>query len=129
MNRVISAIKKVTGWYVTSAIILTTTLVLFVVFNVLLGAFYSRGPEPGLLQRRLRRIGSYKNQLQGYREMARLNASGQLGPNFLWCADLPQNETECIYVDTHHYTARFSKRFAEAICQIAIDRRLLPLAR
>src|SRR6185436_9509082 len=32
--------------------------------------------------------GSYKNQLQGYREMARLNANGQLGPNFLWCADL-----------------------------------------
>lgn len=40
-------------------------------------------------------------------------------PNFLWLADLQENERECLYVDAHHYSASFSRKLAQAISRSA----------
>jgi hypothetical protein len=50
-----------------------------------------------------------------YDEMGKLHESGQLGKDFLWCADLQKDEKECLYVDNVHYTAKFSSKLAETI--------------
>ena len=57
--------------------------------------------------------------------MERLYRQGVLGSNFLWCADLQQDKQECLYVDGHHYTAKFAKEFAETVCRMCIERGLL----
>jgi len=67
----------------------------------------------------------YKEQLHGYGEMLRYYRQGQCGPNFLWCADLQQDEKECLYVDANHYTARFCKKIAQNITQMALNAGLL----
>ncbi len=61
----------------------------------------------------------------GYPMMRELVDNGGLGENFLWCADLQQDEKECLYVDFHHYTASFSMKLADTICQMAMERELL----
>jgi hypothetical protein len=68
---------------------------------------------------------TYRNHVAGYSEMAKLAGAGSLGTNFLWCADIQEHEKECVYVDVHHYTARFAKKFAEIIFQMCVDRGLL----
>jgi hypothetical protein len=45
--------------------------------------------------------------------------------DFVWCADLQQGRTEPLYVDNVHYTAAFSKVFAESIVRACLDRKLL----
>lgn len=45
--------------------------------------------------------------------------------NFLWCADLQQDRTECLYCDRYHYTAAFSKDLASYIGQLCLARKLL----
>jgi len=71
---------------------------------------------------------SYQSQAYGYPEMERLYKNGAFGPDFLWCADLQQDEKECLYVDGHHYTAKFSKKLAEAISQMCLQRKILQRA-
>ena len=68
---------------------------------------------------------TYQNQAKGYAEMERICKAGTLGDNFLWCANLQQEEKECVYVDVHHYTAKFTKKLAEAACQMCVERRLV----
>ena len=47
------------------------------------------------------------------------------GENFLWCADIQADEKECLYVDNHHYTAKFTEQFANAIVDRTAERGLL----
>ena len=71
---------------------------------------------------------SYQHQIHGYPEMARIYKEGALGSHFLWCADLQEAEKECLYVDNHHYTARFAKKLAEQVCLMCAERGLLKAA-
>ena len=61
----------------------------------------------------------------GYAALEPLSRQGALGPNFLWCADLQQEAKECLYVDIHHYTGKFSKTLAEAIGRMSLERGIL----
>jgi len=70
-----------------------------------------------------------KRQSFVYSEMANMYQAGLLGENFLWCADMQQNDKECLYVDRHHYTAKFANRFANAIAGAIKDKQLLQHAR
>jgi hypothetical protein len=45
--------------------------------------------------------------------------------NFIWCGDLQRDARECLYVDSVHYTAKFSRAFAEAIVERCQARGLL----
>ena len=45
--------------------------------------------------------------------------------SFFWCADIQRELAECLYVDAHHYSAKFSKQFAEEILQRCRDRGVL----
>jgi lysophospholipase L1-like esterase len=69
--------------------------------------------------------GSYDEQLHGYGQMLKYYQQGLCGSNFLWCADLQQNEKECLYVDQNHYTAKLCKLLAQGICQMALKAGLL----
>ena len=73
-----------------------------------------------------RRTQNYEPRAVGYRQMRALYDRGALGTNFLWCADLQADEHECLYVDLYHYTAKFSKKFGEAIAALSLERGLLP---
>ena len=68
---------------------------------------------------------AYQNQAKGYLEMAELHKQGTLGPHFLWCADLQQDKKECLYVDNHHYTAKFAKELAGHVVALCRERGLL----
>lgn len=68
----------------------------------------------------------YKKQAFAYREMAKMIAQNAPANNFLWCADLQEDERECIYVDGHHYTAKFARKLAATIVEIMDARGLLP---
>jgi len=61
----------------------------------------------------------------GYAEMDRRERRGELGSDFLWSADLQQDEKECVYVDACHYTARFSRKLAQSIGTACVERGLL----
>jgi hypothetical protein len=61
----------------------------------------------------------------GFPKMRVTMERGVLGDNFLWCADLSRDETECLYVDAHHYTARFSKKIGATIVEEALRRGLI----
>ena len=60
-----------------------------------------------------------------YHELSKLNESGELGKNFLWCADVQKAEKECLYVDPVHYTAKFSAKLAETISDMCFERGLI----
>ena len=38
----------------------------------------------------------------------------QLGRNFFWVGDLQRGAASCLYVDSVHYTAAFSRQIADA---------------
>jgi lysophospholipase L1-like esterase len=61
----------------------------------------------------------------GYPKMKSVLDQGLLGNHFLWCADLSRDQQECLYMDVHHYTARFSKRIGEHIVEQALYRGLI----
>lgn len=64
----------------------------------------------------------------GYTQMRGLFDQGVLGTNFLWCADLQQDEKTLLYVDVHHYTAAFSQKLAETIGTLCLQRGLFRIA-
>ena len=71
---------------------------------------------------------AYQKPRQFYQLMAsrlREDRDGEFGPNFLWCADLQEHETECLYVDNHHYTASFTAKLADQIVEMCRERALL----
>lgn len=51
----------------------------------------------------------------GYPLMNDLWTHGQLGPDFLWLADIQKDKHENLYVDSVHYNAAFSKAIADHI--------------
>lgn len=63
---------------------------------------------------------------QSYQLLEALDQQGQLGANFLWCADIQQGAQETLYVDRFHYSDAMSRRFAEAIGRLLLERSLLP---
>lgn len=66
-----------------------------------------------------------RNQSAGYAVMDETAKTGAWGTSFLWCADLQQDEKECLYVDQMHYTAKFSRKIAAAITRRCLERGLL----
>jgi hypothetical protein len=60
-----------------------------------------------------------------YTKLAGIAATNDLGSNFLWCADLQENDPQLPYVDAHHYTASFAKKLANFIVDTAVARGLL----
>ena len=54
----------------------------------------------------------------GYPLMARFAKENNLGGNFLWCADIQEQTTEPLYVDTMHYTGKMSKLLAKTIADM-----------
>ena len=74
---------------------------------------------------RFSRPGAQRNEAYGYVDMARAAQAGELGQNFLWCAALQENETECLYVDNRHYSGKFARKLAEAIATMSAERNLL----
>jgi hypothetical protein len=46
-------------------------------------------------------------------------------PHFIWCADIQENATECLYCDHVHYTSSFTKTLAEKIVHESLERKLL----
>jgi hypothetical protein len=58
---------------------------------------------------------TYQNQAVGFVEMAAMCKSNAFGKHFLWCADVQEDKKECLYVDAHHYTARFAKELAQYV--------------
>jgi hypothetical protein len=61
---------------------------------------------------------------QVYQFLEALNHQGRLGTNFLWCADIQQGAQETLYVDRFHYSDAMSRRFAEAIGRLLLERKL-----
>jgi hypothetical protein len=45
--------------------------------------------------------------------------------DFLWCADLQQQEHECLYVDSIHYNTKLAQKLADRVCRLCLERRLL----
>ena len=67
----------------------------------------------------------YQAHARGYESLERIYKADALGRNFLWCANLQQDEKECLYVDIHHYTAKFSKKLADSVCRMCIERGII----
>jgi lysophospholipase L1-like esterase len=63
---------------------------------------------------------------QVYQLLEELGQKGRLGTNFLWCADIQQGAQVTLYVDRFHYSAVMTRRFAEAIDRLLIERKLVP---
>ena len=58
----------------------------------------------------------------GYPQMAKLNESGSLGNDFLWCADMQEGIEEPLYVDKVHYTAEMSQKLAQKIADLLVEK-------
>jgi hypothetical protein len=70
-------------------------------------------------------FGRNESTRTGYPAMARVAAGGQLGSNFLWCADIQEHLKEPLYLDQVHYTPRMARRFARCIARQMIERGLV----
>lgn len=62
-----------------------------------------------------------------YPLMAKFAGRHSLGDNFLWGADIQENVTEPLYLDSLHYSGRMAELFARSIASAMSDRSLLPL--
>jgi lysophospholipase L1-like esterase len=62
----------------------------------------------------------------GYERMARLEAAGDLGDDFAWCADIQRGLDEPLYVDDVHYSMKMSQHVAACVAD-AIAPRSKPL--
>jgi hypothetical protein len=69
-----------------------------------------------------------ENYPQGYAAMAQINASGELGDNFLWTADIQPTVSKRLYIDYMHYSAAFSEVLAAEITRQMQQNHLLGLA-
>ena len=65
-------------------------------------------------------FGQHTFSHHGYPLMKKyLNENGQ-GANFLWAADIQKDSRQPLYVDQVHYTAKFSRRFADFIAEFLV---------
>lgn len=60
-------------------------------------------------------LGGHERSGVGCGLMAERLKSQPLGDNFLWLADIQENECRPLYVDNMHYTSEFSRRIAQHI--------------
>lgn len=61
----------------------------------------------------------------GYDLMARAHAEEPFGHNFLWLADMQEHEKRPLYVDAVHYSGAMSRKIAENIADLSLNRGLL----
>jgi hypothetical protein len=64
----------------------------------------------------------------GYRRMADLAASRDMGNDFLWCAEVHTGVPGVLYIDKVHYSPRMSDLVAGCIADLLDQRRLLAAA-
>lgn len=76
------------------------------------------GPRPGL--------GSAERWRRRYEHVAERMRRGDLGSDFVWCADVAQGAPGPLYVDRVHYSGLMNRRIAEAVLAALAERRLLP---
>ena len=69
--------------------------------------------------------GINRNAKTGYERMAAVLHSEPAGADFVWGADIQETLREPLYVDSIHYTAAMSDRFARYIVGLLGERRLL----
>jgi hypothetical protein len=72
-------------------------------------------------------FGQHSYSKHGYERMADLIKKNPLGHNFLWCADIQEQEKKSLYVDKVHYSAAFSKQVATCIVDSLIERHQVPM--
>ena len=70
-------------------------------------------------------IGCHTGSRDGYPVMKQDYKFDQLGPNYIWIADMQEQYEENVYIDAFHYTAPMSRNIAEKITEIAILNNLL----
>lgn len=78
----------------------------------------SDGPRPGL--------GNPERWRRRYENMAERMRRGELGSDFIWCADVARGAPGPLYVDRVHYSGLMNQRIAEAVLRALSERRLLP---
>lgn len=61
-----------------------------------------------------------------YDAIWQIEREGAMGNNFLNCSSMQENEKKPLYVDAVHYTAEMSRKFAEKIARMMLERNLLP---
>lgn len=60
-------------------------------------------------------FGGHTYSRYGYPRMARRVRAGQVGPDFVWCADLQHELREPLYIDAMHYNPKLSRLVAGCI--------------
>ena len=73
-----------------------------------------------------RQLGRHAWSRRGYALMEELRGKVDLGPSFLWLADLHQGFTQPMYIDQVHYSPPFTKEIARAISAFLIERKIVP---
>ncbi|MGC8657787.1 MAG: hypothetical protein ACP5U1_01810 [Desulfomonilaceae bacterium] len=62
----------------------------------------------------------------GYETMAQQYATGQLGNNFLWLADMQKDLKQPLYVDAVHYSSEMNSMIARQISKALIQKGMIP---
>jgi hypothetical protein len=70
-------------------------------------------------------FGGHERSGQGYELMAQLRKTNDLGPNFIWLADIQENEQRALYLDSVHYTTPFNLVIAQHIADAVFARGFL----
>lgn len=71
-------------------------------------------------------LGGHERSGLGYELMAKWLETNNLGDNFVYLADIQENETRSLYVDTVHYTTPFHRVIARLIADAIFDRGFIP---
>lgn len=67
----------------------------------------------------------YTFPLERYEYMAQLHQENQLGPNFLWLADMQVGLQEPLYVDLGHYNGKMSRMIAVEIANWLLEQEMM----
>jgi hypothetical protein len=70
-------------------------------------------------------LGGHERSELGYTLMAKLLETNQLGSNFVWLADIQENEKKPLYLDNVHYTTEFNRIIAGHIADAVFSRGFL----
>jgi hypothetical protein len=62
----------------------------------------------------------------GYPRVAEYVRTHEMGPDFVWCADIQEHLTELLYVDETHYSPAMSERVASCIVRSLREHGLVP---
>jgi hypothetical protein len=70
-------------------------------------------------------LGKHELSGIGYEETEKRFKQSEFGSNFLWCADIQEDVTDTLYVDTVHYSALMCNRLAGYIVALSEKKGLL----